>query len=452
MTRTTVTDTSTSPLETRILDRETLRTAFVRVRANTIALTNPLEIEDQVVQTCEEVSPTKWHLGHTSWFFETLILKPFLPDYEPMDERYEYIFNSYYNAVGPQFSRPHRGLLSRPTVSEIHDYRAYIERWMETFFRTADAKTWARAAYAIEVGLHHEQQHQELILTDIKEVLSHNPLAPAPYAPGRQVLHPSRPQAVQWHAFEGGLSLIGHDPAASGATFAFDNECPRHEELITPFELASRPVTNREFLTFVKEGGYQDPAHWFSDGWALVQQQGWTAPLYWQCIDGEWRHYTLCGLMALDPHAPVSHVSFYEASAYASWAGARLPTEFEWEHAAATQEVPSQANLLDFSSAAQAAAPVDAPRPRAVPSDQGLSQMFGDVWEWTMSPYAPYRGYQTFSGPLSEYNGKFMCNQYVLRGGACTTPRDHIRRTYRNFFPPDARWQLSGFRLARDDA
>ncbi len=443
---------NTSALETRAEARETLQTAFDRIRANSIALTNPLEIEDQVVQTCEEVSPTKWHLGHTSWFFETLILKPYLPGYNVLDARYDYIFNSYYNAVGPQFSRPDRGALSRPTVAEIHEYRAHIERGMTAFFNAADAKTWGRAACAVEVGLHHEQQHQELILTDIKEVLSHNPLAPAPYAPGRQTPRRAAPRAAHWRGFEGGLSPIGHDPLTKDATVAFDNECPRHAEFIRPFELMSRPVTNREFLAFIDEGGYREPAHWFSDGWALAQKQGWTAPLYWRAQDGAWRHYTLCGLMALDLDAPVSHVSFYEASAYASWAGARLPTESEWEHASTGQEAQTQANLLDFSSTAEAAAPVDAPRPRASAESQTLEQLFGDVWEWTMSPYAPYRGFQTLPGPLSEYNGKFMCNQYVLRGGACTTPRDHIRLTYRNFFQPDARWQFSGFRLARDGA
>ena len=451
MTHTTTPDANNSTLATRAPAREVLQAAFNRIRANTIALTNPLEIEDQVVQTCEEVSPTKWHLGHTSWFFETLILKPLLPGYEVLNERYEYIFNSYYNAVGPQFSRPHRGVLSRPTVAEIHDYRAHVERSMNVFFRNADAQTWERAASSVEVGLHHEQQHQELILTDIKEVLSHNPLSPAPYTPGRQVPHPVLTQTLQWCGFEGGASMIGHDPGAKDATFAFDNECPRHKVLLHPFELACRPVTNREFLVFVEEGGYRDPTHWFSDGWTLLQQQGWTAPLYWNSDSGRWRHYTLCGDMDLNLDAPVAHVSFYEASAYAAWAGARLPTEDEWEHAAAAQSLPSHINLLDFSTTGEAAAPVDAPRPLAAPSNnQSLTQMIGDVWEWTMSPYTPYRGFQTLDGPLSEYNGKFMCNQYVLRGGACTTPRDHFRLTYRNFFQPEARWQFSGFRLARD--
>lgn len=436
----------------RIPGRETLRTAFRHIRAHSIGLTNPLEIEDQVVQTCADVSPTKWHLGHTSWFFETLVLKPFLPGYETPDARYAHIFNSYYNTVGPQFSRPNRGDLSRPTVAEVHEYRGHVERGMEAFFADATADTWRRAAGTIEVGLHHEQQHQELILTDIKEVLSHNPLAPAPYAPGRRKNQSARHSAPTWRAYDGGLCPIGHDPAAPGALFAFDNESPRHEALIAPFEIACAPVTNSDFLDFIEDGGYAEPAHWYSDGWALAQTQGWTAPLYWRGRDGDWQHYTLCGLQPLDRKAPVAHVSFYEASAYASWAGARLPSEFEWEHAANGQSISAQANLLDFSDPAETAGPVDAPLPRAAAGAAELNQMFGDVWEWTASPYAPYRGFKTLPGALSEYNGKFMCNQYVLRGGACTTPRDHIRPTYRNFFPAAARWQFSGVRLARDGA
>ncbi len=440
-------------LLSRSFDRTALRDVFNTVRSQTIMLTNPLEIEDQVVQTCEQVSPTKWHLGHTSWFFETLILKPYHAGYRELDPRYAYIFNSYYQAIGPQFHRPHRGHLSRPTVSETHDYRLHVERAMMDFFATADAAAWNAAAPLIEIGLHHEQQHQELILTDIKEVLSRNPLMPAPYAPGRGAAPPAATPPLSWIFHDGGAFDFGHDFGDGAAGFAFDNEGPRHQSLLAPFELASRPVTNGDYLEFIEDGGYRTPTLWLSDGWARVEQSGWQAPAYWYKRDGEWWHYTLYGPCPIDPAAPVSHVSYYEACAYAEWAGARLPTEFEWEHAA--RRVAIQGNLLDFPPSHQATGPFDAPRPTAprpetLADTPGLHQMFGDVWEWTQSPYTPYRGFKPLSGALAEYNGKFMCNQYVLRGGSCATPRAHIRATYRNFFQPESRWQFSGFRLARD--
>lgn len=439
---------SAAALLDRCPDRASMKAEFHRIRLNSVALTNPLEIEDQVIQTSDETSPTKWHLAHMTWFFETLVLNPLHPHYQTLNDTYDYLFNSYYQSVGPQYSRPRRGFLTRPTVSEVHDYRAYVERSMEEFFANASDDVWQQAAKIVEVGLHHEQQHQELILTDIKEVLSHNPLMAAPYA--APAVPPSSAEAppLGWTAFEGGLYDFGHDPNAPHAGFAFDSECPRHKQLIRPFELASRPVTTGEFLQFVEAGGYDEAGYWLSDGWAVVEARGWRHPAYWHHIDNVWHEYTLAGLQPLNEAAPVAHVSFYEAAAYAAWAGLRLPTEFEWELAA--NSLPIEGNLLDFAGT-KTTDPFCAPMPRAAKAGGSeLTQMFGDVWEWTQTPFLPYPGFQALTGALGEYNGKFMCNQMVLRGGSCATPRDHIRQTYRNFFFPDQRWQFSGFRLARD--
>ena len=424
------------------LDRDALRARFERVRAQSIALTNPLEIEDQVVQTCDDVSPTKWHLAHTTWFFETFVLVPHAGDYAALDERYAYLFNSYYQAVGPQFSRPHRGHLTRPTVAEAHDYRGHVDRGMQAFFAEATHAAWRAAAPVIELGLHHEQQHQELVLTDIKDVLSRNPLYPAPYSLAADERSEALPPQLGWRSYDGGIYKIGHEPARG---FAFDNESPRHEVLLRPFELADRPVTNRDYTAFLADGGYEKPQHWMADGWARVKAEGWTRPRYWIGEDGGFSEYTLAGPVALDPDAPVSHLSAFEALAFADWAGARLPTEFEWE-VAATGERPG-GHFLDVAPSGARA--VEAPHPRAR-RDAGDTQMFGDVWEWTQSAYHPYPGYKPPAGALGEYNGKFMASQLVLRGGSCATPRDHFRPTYRNFFYPHQRWQFTGVRLARD--
>jgi ergothioneine biosynthesis protein EgtB len=415
------------------LDRSALLARYSDVRRTTERLCRPLSVEDHVIQATPDVSPTKWHLAHVSWFFETFLLAPHLPDYAPVDPAYRVLFNSYYNGVGPQFSRPDRGNLSRPSVAEILAYRAWVDRGMAALLRDGDEARLAAAAPLIELGLNHEQQHQELILTDIKYNLAVNPLHPAYHAvplPGGAATRP-----LGWREHAGGLQPIGHD----GAGFAFDNEAPRHTVYLRPFGLADRPVTSGEYLEFLDAGGYRDATPWLSEGWRTVRERGWQAPLYWERVDGAWWTQTLSGFLPLDLHAPVTHVSYYEADAYARWRGARLPTEQEWEHAAA--DAPVRGNFQDDG--------VFHPLP-APPGDGAATQMFGDVWEWTQSAYAPYPGYRPAPGAVGEYNGKFMVSQMVLRGGSCVTPRSHIRASYRNFFPPDARWQFSGIRLADD--
>ena len=401
---------------------------YQTVRGTTERLCAPLATEDYVVQAMPDVSPAKWHLAHTSWFFETFLLRPHLSGYRPLVEAYHYLFNSYYNSAGPQFPRPDRGHLSRPTVEEIYAYRAHVDKAMAMLLPRLDAG----AAKVAVLGLHHEQQHQELILTDLKYNLAVNPLRPAYDTTPVQ----SRATCeLRFIPFEGGLVDIGHE----GPEFAFDNEQPRHRTFLRPFRLACRAVTNGEYLEFIAAGGYRRPDLWLSEGWRVVQERGWSAPLYWESRDGGWWTYTLAGLQPLDEPAPVTHVSYYEADAYARWRERRLPTEQEWEHAAGTS--PTTGSFLEDSGY----------RPRAAGADgQGLRQILGDVWEWTASPYGPYPGFRPLSGGLGEYNGKFMVNQMVLRGGSCATPRSHIRVTYRNFFPPDARWQFSGIRLAED--
>ncbi len=408
--------------------RDSLRGAYARVRGTTIALAAPLAAEDQVIQSMPDTSPTKWHLAHTTWFFETFLLKPNLPGYRPLNDAYDRLFNSYYQQIGSPFPRPHRGLLSRPTVEEVLDYRAYVDAAMASLLEHLDPSL----APLVEVGLNHEQQHQELLVTDIKHALSLNPLDPAPYG-AREHTNAEAP-ALTWQPFAGGLREIGHD----GSGFCFDNEGPRHRHHLEPFALASRPVTNGEYLAFMEAGGYRDPALWLAEGWTIVGERGWCAPLYWDQRDGVWTHYTLHGRETVDPAEPVSHVSYYEAAAYAAWAGHRLPTEAEWETAA--RGLPVDGKFLDLSCLEPCAG-----------GGEGLRQMFGDVWEWTMSAYAPYPRYKPAEGAIGEYNGKFMSNQMVLRGGSCATPAGHVRATYRNFFPPDARWQFSGIRLAKDE-
>ncbi len=415
---------------------ETLLDRYARVRGLSESLADSLEPEDMVIQSMPDVSPTKWHLAHTTWFFETFVLKGVLPDYTPFHPAYEVLFNSYYNAVGEQFPRPRRGLLSRPTVGDVLAYRQEIDRRMSAYLDGDAPASDERMASIVELGLHHEQQHQELMLTDIKHVLAQNPLYPALRA-ARYEPSPDAP-SLEWVAREGGVYEIGHDDADPAAGFAYDNEGPRHEVLLRPYELASRLVTNREFLAFVEDGGYRRPEFWLSNAWAEMKEAPRGHPDYWVRGDDGWQVFTLRGLQPLDPNDPVCHVSYYEADAYAAWCGARLPTEAEWEVAA--RRVPIEGNFVD--------AGLLHPRAANGPTD-GAIQLFGDVWEWTASPYTAYPGYRAAAGALGEYNGKFMCDQFVLRGGSCATSRDHMRVTYRNFFPADARWQFSGFRLAR---
>ncbi len=412
-----------------------LAARYREVRDATERLCEPLTTEDYVVQSMPDASPTRWHLAHTSWFFETLVLKPSLPGYEPLDERFNYLFNSYYNTVGDQFPRPQRGLLTRPTVAEVHAYRAYVDRHMMVLLE--EHATGADIPIStIEVGLHHEQQHQELIVTDLKHLLSMNPLCPV----YRAVDFPSRVvPPLKWQSYPEGLVEIGCD----GDGFAYDNERPRHRTFLEAFALGSRLVTCGEFLAFMEDGGYERPEWWLSAGFQTASEAGLKAPLYWIERDGRWMIYTLAGLKDLDESQPLCHVSYYEADAYARWAGARLPTEAEWETAATT--LPAAGHFVEDGYFH----PVPPQGDRAGAESE---QMFGDVWEWTRSAYSAYPGFHAPDGALGEYNAKFMSGQMVLRGGSCATPRSHIRVTYRNFFQPEARWQFSGIRLARDES
>ncbi len=414
-------------------DAATLVGDYQRVRRATEDLCVPLENEDYMLQGMADASPPKWHIAHVSWFFESFLLEKFMGDYDPMNPKFKYLFNSYYNAIGPQWHRPSRGLISRPTVREVYEFRSHIDRNMVNFIETTDPDDMEGLGSIIVLGLNHEQQHQELLMTDIKYSLSINPLRPAYH----EIAIPRGTETppLNWVEFEEGVTEIGFD----GDGFAFDNESPRHKTYVNPYRLASRLVTNGEFIEFVEDGAYQQPDQWLSEGWKTVQAQRWEAPLYWEKLDGEWWMQTLSGMQKVDPHGPVSHVSYFEADAYAQWAGKRLPTEAEWEHAAANE--PIEGNFLESG--------IGHPIP-ATDDGQRLQQIFGDVWEWTKSPYAPYPGFKPWEGGVGEYNGKFMVNQMVLRGGSCATPQDHIRPTYRNFVPPDARWQFSGFRLADD--
>jgi ergothioneine biosynthesis protein EgtB len=411
---------------------EQLRERFAAVRATTLALAAPLSAEDCALQSMPDASPVKWHLAHTTWFFETFVLQRHLRGYRPFDPAFRVLYNSYYNAIGERHPRPERGLLSRPALDEVLAYRVHVEACAGSLFAAAGADP--ALAQVLELGLQHEQQHQELILTDVLHLLSRNPLAPAYHRPSTAPSH--TPPVHRWIAHEGGLSEIGAD----GAGFAFDNESPRHRAFIAPFELASHPVTNREYFAFIEDGGYRRPELWLALGWDHVQAHKWEAPLYWDRRDGRWMSFSLGGRVEVAPDAPLVHVSLFEADAFARWAGARLPTEFEWEVAARDARVDG--NLLESGM-------LHPSPPDVAPSDAAPAQVFGDVWEWTQSSYAPYPGFAPAPGAVGEYNGKFMCNQYVLRGGSCATPRAHIRATYRNFFPPEARWQFSGVRLAR---
>jgi len=402
---------------------------FQSVRSFSELLCEPLQKEDMVVQSMPDVSPTKWHLAHTTWFFETFLLKPEVESYRPFNEAFEYLFNSYYNGVGAQFPRPNRGLLSRPTVDEVLAYRQHVDQAMTTWLKSGAAVPFADL---IQLGLNHEQQHQELLLTDIKHVLSINPLHPTyKKLPKTQA---SEVKDWVWHNFDEVQTIIG----CESGDFCFDNELPVHTQLILPFQMANRPVTTGEFLAFIDDGGYQNPLLWLSEGWNWVKSNHIEHPAYWKSLDGEWFQFTLGGLEPLNLSEPVSHLSYFEADAFAQWAEARLPTEFEWEYVA--KPLSQKGNFVEQQRF----------HPNAInDQDNGLVGLFGDVWEWTSSSYAPYPGFKPPAGAVGEYNGKFMCNQYVLRGGSCVTAADHIRSTYRNFFPTDARWQFTGLRLAR---
>jgi len=453
--------TSVSPLARRVAETRRL----------SLALVEPLSAEDQVVQPMDDASPTKWHLAHTTWFFETFVLKPHLAGYRVLDERFAYCFNSYYEAAGPRQPRPQRGLLTRPSLEDVLGYRAHVDGGLEALFGSGAIERAPVVADLLELGINHEQQHQELILTDILALFAAEPLRPAyrPSQKARRVLRqaqdegaraareegeraassnpvlslskPGRvPQdgAARWIAYVGGIRRAGHE----GGSFHFDNERPRHEVLLRDYRLAHRPVTNGEWLEFMADGGYETPAHWLSDGWSTVKARGWRAPGYWEGEKGAWRQMTLEGLVPIDPAAPVCHVSYFEADAFARWAGKRLPTEFEWEAAAA--DLPVRGNMLGSG----ALKPLPAP---ALGAADRPAQMFGDVWEWTQSAYAAYPGFRAGPGALGEYNGKFMCGQFVLRGASCATPEGHSRATYRNFFYPHQRWQFTGVRLADDN-
>jgi ergothioneine biosynthesis protein EgtB len=419
------------PLAEAPPDGRWLTEQYLEVRRRTEALCAPLGVEDYVVQSMPDASPVKWHLAHTSWFFETFVLTAARPAYRPFCTAYAYLFNSYYNAVGERLPRPRRGLLTRPTVEEVTRYRRHVDEQMTDFLTEAEEEKLSQLGPTVVLGLHHEQQHQELLLTDVKHLFSCNPLRPV-YRP-----RPDDPDGaaapLDWAVYPAGVRWVGHP----GGGFAFDNESPRHCAIVGAFRLATRPATNGEYLAFIAEGGYERPDLWLSDGWNARCREGWQAPLYWEKAGDQWQGFTLAGLRPLEDAEPVCHVSYYEADAFARWAGARLATEAEWETAAAG--LPVEGNLLDNGRLHPAA-----------DAGSGVRQLFGDVWEWTASPYTAYPRYRPAAGALGEYNGKFMCNQFVLRGGSCATPRTHIRRSYRNFFPPEARWQFSGVRLAQD--
>lgn len=413
---------------------ESLLRDYSTVRGTTERLCDGLATEDYVVQSMPDVSPTKWHLAHTSWFFEQFVLRPHAPSYRPLNEQYAFLFNSYYTQAGERHCRAQRGYISRPTVDEVYAYRAHVDRAIESLLHAADDEALQELQPLLTLGLNHEQQHQELLLMDIKHVFSVNPLRPVYQArPTSSENETSSP--LGWIEEEGGLLMVGH----SDSPFAYDNERPAHRVFLEPFALGDRLVTNSEYLDFMEDGGYRRPELWLSLGWAQVQQEEWKEPFYWERRDGRWWYFTLSGMRPVAMNEPVSHLSYLEADAYARWAGARLPSEAEWEVVA--RKASPTGNLLEEGAL----------HPRAAdPAAPGLRQLFGDLWEWTRSPYAPYPGFRPADGALGEYNGKFMCNQFVLRGGSCVTPRTHIRASYRNFFPPEATWQFSGVRLARD--
>jgi ergothioneine biosynthesis protein EgtB len=444
------------PTQTESPAALTLLARFRAVRAATLAFTAPLSPEDMMVQSCPEASPVKWHLAHTSWFFETFVLTPFAPGYRPFHPEFHWLFNSYYNALGEMPAKNLRSSFSRPPLIEIHAYRTHVDEAIERLLATLDDADEREILARIVLGLEHEQQHLELIATDIKHALFTNPLHP-PYQPWGAPSQAALSAEAGFHAFQGGLVEIGVTPhSADPLAFAFDNETPRHTVFLQPFRIANRLVTCGEYLEFLDDGGYTRPELWLSEGWAAMRREGWQAPLYWKRTEKShsgWSVFTLRGWRSLDElqHAPVCHLSFFEADAFSRWKGCRLPTEFEWEHAAASPSiyaipltravVPAvEANMLESGVL----------HPTAARAVSQLQQFYGDAWEWTASPYTGYPGYKPLPGALGEYNGKFMSSQIILRGGSCVTPAAHIRATYRNFFPPSTRWQFSGIRLAMD--
>ena len=422
------------PPFTQSQQKESSRAArFMAVRDTTRALAAPLSAEDCAIQSMPDASPVKWHLAHTTWFFETFILARHDPQRTPFHPAFRVLFNSYYNAVGDKHPRPQRGLLSRPSLDQVLEYRGAVEQEILALAQAGALDPELQAL--VDLGIQHEQQHQELILTDLKHMLSCNPLRPAYQK--NWPLTPIQPGESRWVRVRGGERRIGH----RGDAFSFDNETPRHTVWVRDFEIASHPVTHGNFVDFIEDGGYRRPELWLSAGWDAVATRGWEAPLYWEQNGGRWDTFTLHGMAPVERNTPVCHLSFYEADAFARWANARLPTEAEWE--VAVEDAPVNGNFLESGALHPLAL-------REAPPDGELAQVFGDVWEWTRSDYAPYPGFRPAQGAVGEYNGKFMCNQYVLRGGSCATPGAHIRASYRNFFPADARWQFSGVRLARD--
>jgi ergothioneine biosynthesis protein EgtB len=403
-------------------------------RALTERLCAPLAVEDYGLQSMPDASPPKWHLAHTTWFFETFVLSAFADEYRPFHPQYGFLFNSYYQAVGERWPRPQRGLLSRPTVAEVHRYRAHVDEALGELLPGCGPGLWGRVEPLVTLGLHHEQQHQELLLTDLKHAFGLNPLRPAYRDAATSPEAETTP--LGWVEHPAGVRWLGHD----GDGFAFDNETPRHRVYVGAFRLATRLATCGEYRAFVEDGGYRRPEWWLSDGWDACRRGGWEAPLYWDKQGGEWELFTLAGPRPLRDAEPVCHISYFEADAFARWSEARLPTEAEWE--AAAEGAPADGNFLESDRLH--------PQPLTAARRGAPAQLFGDVWEWTASPYVAYPGYRPPPGALGEYNGKFMCNQLVLRGGSCASPRSHLRRSYRNFFPPEARWQFSGVRLARD--
>lgn len=411
-----------------------LRAFYQSVRQRTLKLTENLSAEDMAVQSMAEASPGKWHLAHTTWFFEELVLKPHGENYQVFEEQFSYLFNSYYESVGRRHPRFQRGFLTRPGLSGVLHYRAYVDDHMQKLVQRRRSR---RIADLVTMGLHHEMQHQELFLTDILHLLSFNPLAPAVLEASGENTNTNRKAArLRMQSFAGGLVEIG----AAGEEFSYDCERPRHQYFLQPYRLANRCVTNAEWLDFMKDGGYKNPLLWLADGWEVCQREGWQAPLYWRPTDDQWRQYGLDGLQPLNFAAPVCHISYYEADAYARWAGKRLPSEQEWEHSVAS--LPDvTGNFLEANRW----------RPQVITeAGEGLAQMYGDVWEWTRSPFSAYPGFRMEHGVLQEYNGKFMANQFVLRGGSCVTPQQQMRPSYRNFFYPHQRWQFAGLRLAED--
>jgi len=424
-------------------DEEAIQDYYKRVRHDTEHICSPLETEDYGIQTVAEVSPAKWHLAHTSWFFETLLLKPYLDNFKEYHPEYETLFNSYYDTIGIYHPRPERGLLSRPTVKEVYAYRKYVDEQMLLLLSNESHPEKLEILKRTYLGINHEQQHQELMLTDIKHIFAYNPLKPQ-YQKQLQntkvsQLRMDQPDKLQWITFDSGLYMTGYE----GKTFAYDNESPKHKTYLEKFEIANRLIRNAEYLEFMESGGYTDPDYWLSDAWKMIKNEHWRSPLYWEMKGNTWWYMTLSGMQPVDLNAPVCHVSFYEAAAYARWKNARLPSETEWEVAADRCDIEGNFRGTGLL------------QPQAIntaDNKESIQQMFGDVWEWTQSPYIAYPGYVQQHGAFGEYNGKFMSSQMVLRGGSCVTPADHIRKTYRNFFYPHERWQFMGIRLARDVA